>query len=288
MQIIANNQLSTQQLNALDELCRDCKAIDGNAIATYRHILSQNRPTPCNIFYYEQERLVGFLSTFFFYEDACEIVVMVAPSVRRQGIATQLLNEILPLINSHLVKTLIFLTPNGTSSQWLTQKGFLYTSSEYRMQRGLIAPIVIENKSLTIRLATEKDIPALYYIDSACFSASHLGTFSRFETLLCSPNYKLFIVYHEDVPIGKAHLCMEHDIVRLTDVGILPQFQGRGFGGVLLAHCINYCLMMKQCNICLDVETNNQQALRLYARLGFSVANSYDYWTVPIDVLMPH
>lgn len=286
MKKILNNQLSSQQLSDLDELCKDCKRIDGNTIATYQHILSQNRSISCNKLYYQQKRLIGFLSCFFFYEDACEIVLMVAPSARGRGLATQMLDESLPLLMSEQVKTLIFLTPNGFAKDWLVKKGLVYRSSEYQMQRCQVEPVDFDSTTLTIRLATEVDLLTLCHIDGLCFPESPLDASEHFFNLLNNPNYKLFIAETEGKAIGKAHVSFEHDRVRLTNVGVLPTLQRHGFGGILLSHCINYCLANQRYRICLDVETNNEQALRLYARLGFSINNSYDLWSVSVGVFL--
>ena len=286
MKKIINNQLSSQQLSDLDELCKDCKRIDGNTIATYQHILSQNRPISCNKLYYQQKRLIGFLSCFFFYEDACEIVLMVAPSARGRGLATQMLNESLPLLMLQQVKTLIFLTPNGLARDWLVNKGLVYKSSEYQMQRCQVEPVVLDPTTLIIRPATDMDLLTLCHIDGVCFPLSPLDVSEHFFNLLNNPNYRLFIAENEGEAIGKAHLSFEHDRVRLTNVGVLPRLQRHGFGRTLLSHCINYCLAIQQYKICLDVETNNEQALRLYARLGFSTNNAYDLWSISMSAFI--
>ena len=286
VQITNNNQINTQQLCEIEALCEECNYTDGNTVAIYKHILSQNRPMPCNILCYQEKRLTGFLSTFFFYEDACEIVVMVAPDCRRHGIARQMLYKILPLIASRAIKNLIFSSPHSLNNTWLSTEGFIYKSSEYQMQRLKNQPVAIDAQKLVIRLATTADIETLRTIDNACFPTEPPNMSDRLQYLLNDTNYKLFIIFKDGLPIGKAHVFEQQDNARLTDIGILPHLQGRGFGGYLLAHCINYCLSINQSNIILDVETNNQQALNLYTHLGFSIINAYDFWSIPFNELI--
>ena len=278
-------QLEPQQLTELDALCADCKITDANIIPIYKHLISQYRPTSCNLRYYQHGKLVGFLSPFFFYEDACEIALMVAPASRRQGIATLMLKDVLPLLYKQQVKKIIFSTPKDPNNDWLRSHGFCYKCSEYQMQSRQAEPIKITNKSLTIRPATEADIPSLYAIDNICFFEEHPMMTMHFHNLLQNPNYKLFVAVQEGEIIGKAHVHIQEDNARLTDIAILPHMQGRGFGSTLLAHCINHCLSAHQSNIILDVETNNKRALSLYTRLGFVTSNAYDFWTIPIDAL---
>jgi len=280
-----NHQLNDQQLIELDSLCSECKSLDGNIVATYKHLLGQHRPRLCNMLYYRQERLVGFLSTFFFYEDACEIAVMVRPDFRRQGIARFLINEILPLIRNEGIKNLIFSAPHDANNDWLLAEGFQYLHCEYQMRRQENNAVEIAKKSLLIRLAEVADVPALCAMDSTCFTTPQLDAPTHFQSLLYDPNYKVFIAEVDGVPIGKAHLDLQPDSARVTDIAVLPSFQGQGIGSSLLAHCINHSLAANQPNLSLNVETNNQKALKIYTRLGFVVCNAHDFWTIPIEVL---
>ena len=281
-----HHQLDQKQMLDLDALCIDCKNTDKNIVAIYKHLLSQNRLFPCNLLYYQEEKLVGFLSTFFFYEDACEIAIMVAPAWRRQGIATYMLNDILPRIDSQQIKKLIFSVPAELNNHRLPLQGFCYQSSEYQMLRQLPDPLLITNKELLVRPAVLADIPTLCVIDATCFTTPQPNMARRLEQLLHDSSYTLFVAEKEGEIIGKAHISWQQDSARLTDIAILPLFQRFGCGSALIAHCINYCLTTNHANIHLDVEVNNQDALRLYLRLGFIVDNAYDFWSIPIEMIL--
>ncbi len=283
--LISNHQLSTEQLEALESLRAQCKAHDGNVIANYRYLLSEIRPLPSNLLYYQQQQLVGFLSAFFFQQDTVEITLMVAPHSRRQGLATQMIHEILPLLQIQRIKTLNFSTPIGLNNEWLLAHGFQYLNCQYQMQRQQQSPLTITNNALAVRLATEADLPVLCTIDNACFPSSLPNVPQHFLDRLLDPNYQLFIAEINGVPIGKAHLHFQSKETRLTDLAILPEHQGCGLGGNLLAYCINYSLAHDHPTIKLDVETSNQKALKLYSHAGFVVDNAYDFWAIPIEVL---
>ena len=283
--LIQNHQLTQQQLFDLDHLCNECKSEDGNIVAIYKHYLSQNRPRLCNMLYYHKKKLIGFLSTFFFYKDACEITVMVKPNFRGQGIASHMIKKILPLIREENLGSLIFSTPHDLNNDWLSKHGFQYLHSEYQMQLLQHYPLSIANQSLVIRLATQSDLAIICAIDHACFESPQPDLPIHIQNLLYDPNYKIFIAELAGVPIGKAHLDIKPETTRLTDIAILPKFQKRGFGSNMLTYCINYSLMANQSNLSLNVETKNQQALKIYTRLGFKVNNAYDFWTIPIEVL---
>lgn len=283
--LICNHQLSEEQLSHLEKLRWQCKAHDGNRIANYPHLLNQNRPMACNLLSYQSDQLVGFLSVFFFYEDAAEIILMVAPSSRRQGLATQLINEILPLLLLQRIKTLIVSTPSRMNNHHLLAQGFHYQGSEYQMQRLQQSTIPVANPLLKVRLATDADLEILCAIDNTCFPKKSPNMPSHFYDRLHDVSYQLLLAEINGIPIGKAHLHFQAGKTRLTDLAILPEHQGCGLGGALLAYCINYSLAHHPATMILHVESSNEKALKLYKQVGFIVENAYDFWSIPIEVL---
>jgi ribosomal protein S18 acetylase RimI-like enzyme len=284
--LICNNQLNDTQLQALDVLSALCKAEDGNLPALYTHILKQQRTTDSNILYFQQDNLVGFLSVYFFYRDACEVTIMVAPEYRRQGIAKRLLKNIFPLVVSREMKNLIFSTAAEINGNWLSQLGFLYHHSEYHMQRASYEPILIPKHELTIRKATEADIPDLCAIDELCFNSDHNNMAFHLTNLLNDDCYTLFIALHNEKAVGKAQLRWQKESTVLSDLAIIPDYQRRGWGSALLTYCINYTLTLGETIIALDVETSNQSALNIYLRHGFKTVNANDYWAMDINKLL--
>ena len=280
--LIQTPQLDSQQLIALDLLSASCKKTDGNLPAIYRHLLGKDRGRPANILYYmdpsDESRLTAFLGAFFFYEKSCEIGLMVAPECRRQGIASKMIETMLPLIKAEDVETLVFSSPHRLNDDWLSSMGLHYQGSEFQMQRHNQEPIALQKISDSIRLATQRDIPALCAIDNACFPAQNISMPARFQNILNDPANCLFIIEQANIPVGKAHLSWQTHGARLSDIAILPSLQGRGLGTVLLAHCINHALGEHKPEIILDVETTNRQALDLYTRLGFIINNAHDYF----------
>ncbi|WP_028388841.1 GNAT family N-acetyltransferase [Legionella fairfieldensis] len=283
--LICNNQLSATQLQAVDVLAALCHGTDGGLPALYRHILEQKRITDNNVLYFQENNLLGFLSVYFFYADACEVSILVAPTHRRQGIAKQLLRAILPLLTIKQITTLIFSTPPVINETWLTRLGFHYRHSEYHMQRQSYEPVLLTRQVLSIKKATPEDIPALCAIDERCFKEKQDNMPARFDNLLSEGNYTLLLAYHGEKAVGKAHIRWHAEETILSDIAILPSYQGQGWGGELLACCINHALMQGKTKLALDVETSNHNALNLYTRHGFKSVNATDYWTAPIDKL---
>ena len=283
--MINTNQINKQQLDELQQLSDDCKKKDGSIPNLYTHILTQHRAFPASFLYYQQNKLIGFLSAYFFYDDAVEVSLLVHPAYRQQGIAKQLLHAIIPLLQSHNYFKLIFSTPTGLNDQWLSSCGYIYLHNEYYMERSDLSPILAHNRSLSFRPAIADDIPILCSIDDLCFPKKHLDLPERFAMLLHNRDYQIIIAFYNNIPMGKAHIRWQETGASLSDIAIHPQQQGKGYGTALIAHCINHALSEGKPLLNLDVETHNQRALNLYTRLGFSVQNACDFWSINIEKL---
>lgn len=281
----SNHQLTHEQFIDLQALVARCKQHDGNTIPIYSHLLLQRRSLPCNLLYYYQQQLVGFLSVFFFYDDACEIVLMVDPKVRRQHIASRLIAMILPVIQARGVEKIVFSTPGQLNNAWYSAKGFSYQKTEYQMQWRGANPVKVHNPSLCFSEAVDDDIAFLVDINEQCFPEENNGMEGRFHHLIHDDNYTLLVIRDKGQPVGKAHLLQDDVQVQLSDIAILPAFQGRGLGQALVAQCIYHVAATSALPVCLDVESNNQHALRLYQKLGFSILNSWDFWVISIEIL---
>lgn len=280
------NQLNAQQIQELEALLAACKKTDGSVSNVYLHILSKQRLLPASLLYYDKGHLIGFLSVYFFYDDAVEIAVMVHPNKRKLGIAKQLIASIIPLIEYQEYSSLIFSCPPQINDHWLPGKGFKYLHSEYYMERKDLSPVLADSALLSFREAVLADITSLCALDKACFKKQNSNQVERFEHIIEGREYQIFIAEKDNQMIGKAHVRWQDKGATLSDIAVLPEQQGQGYGTALITHCINRALLEGKPNLNLDVETQNLKALSLYTQLGFLTQNACDYWQIDIDRLV--
>lgn len=280
------NQINKQQLQELKQLADLCKKTDGSIPNLYTHILTQQRAFPASLLYYEQGQLIGFLSAYFFYDEAVEISILVHPDHRNKGIAIEMTRRILPLIQLQNYFIIIFSAPAHLHNKWLTAYNYAYLHSEYFMERSDLNPILEYNPTLTFRPATSNDIPELCMLDELCFPQKHGDLPNRLQHVLDDREYLLMLALQGNIIIGKAHLRWQAEGATLSDIAIHPSMQGKGFGTALIAHCINHALSEGKPKLNLDVETHNQRALNLYTRLGFVTQNACDFWSIDIEKLL--
>lgn len=285
MTIITTKQLNAKQLQDLDNLSSLIEAADQGVPPLYRSLLEKPRDSEGSVLYYQDNQLVGFLAAFFFYETACEVALIVHPDYRRQNIAKKLLQTILPLLIEREMMQLIFSMTARFNDSWIASKGFTYRQSDYHMDRFDFNPIFISSPRLQIRQANFEDISDLCSIESACFTEIHSEPFMRYANLLCDPDYFIVVANFQGQNIGKAHLRWQEQEAQFFDIGILPKFQKRGFGGELIASCINFSLQKGKAKQALDVVATNEAALKIYLRHGFKITMHHDYWQITLPKL---
>lgn len=84
------------------------------------------------------------------------------------------------------------------------------------------------------------------------------------------PGAEWLIVEHEGEAVGRLYLVEWEREFRIIDISLAPPARGRGFGGALLADIVAAADAAGK-GVSAHVERNNP-ALRLYARLGFGLA----------------
>ena len=280
--ITTTNQLDEGKLHDLEQLMSACKKVDGSTPNVYMHLLTQARALPTIVLYYEKKQLIGFLSIYFFFENAIEVALFVHPKARHKGIALQLMQSILPLMRQYNYPKLIFSSPAYLNDSWLLTHGFTHQHSEYYMERHSVTPLLMPQKPLDFRVATGEDIPQLCLLDEQCFHKTQEELRPRFEHILSEHQYEIILAYTNNQFIGKAHLRWQNKGVTLSDIAVFPEQQGLGLGTALITYCINYALSEGKPKLNLDVETHNKKALELYTRLGFHIENACDFWVIDL------
>ncbi len=283
MNIICNDQIKSIQLNQLKMLSTSCDKADGGLPSIYWHLLVKKRLHNSNVFYYNGKQLIGFLSVYFFYQDTCEITLLVHPQHRHHNVARQLLKNILFSLTVKQMQRVIFSMPIEINTSWLTNRGFIYKHRECHMERIGYKALPVSNTVLQIRTATAKDIPWLKEAEHACFPGTENNP--DYISILNDKVYTLLIATLNDQLVGKAQLRWHEKEAFLSDVAVLPEFQRRGFGSTILVHCINHAHIQEKAKLILDVLATNIHAVHLYSQYGFKITQQHDYWYVMLSQL---
>ncbi|WP_167630521.1 ribosomal protein S18-alanine N-acetyltransferase [Listeria valentina] len=122
--------------------------------------------------------------------------------------------------------------------------------------------------NLTFSKAELKDIPELLTIERAVFSSpwtaeAFLGEFTANQYA-----YYLLAKLNDEV-IGYAGIWLILDEGHITNVAILPDYQGNGHGEALMRELISVAQKFGAKHLTLEVRTSNQPAQNLYRKLKF-------------------
>lgn len=283
-QIFGYHQLSPQQLKAVQNLRESCKAQDGNDLPLYEYILEKQRAFIGDFLVYQNEKLIGFLGVFFFYHDACEIVILVHPEMRRMGIAKNLIAISRELIESREVRDVIISSPADVFRAYFLQKNYLYLYREYRMQwlPTSIPLLEVPIPDLTFNLATETNLEDLAILDEQCFNTLKSDAINRYQEILTNKSYVIIVVQKNNQVIGKIHFHFRESSLQLSDLAILPSWQKKGIGKSLLLYGLRNVAYSNNLPVYLEVNIKNEHALELYIQTGFTIINACDYWRISV------
>lgn len=87
-----------------------------------------------------------------------------------------------------------------------------------------------------------------------------------------------FVILEGTEPVGFAVLWVEDETGWVMQMGVRPEWRGKGLGEALLAHAIAAFAAEGLPTVALEVATNNPAARALYERMGFVATTSYRSW----------
>lgn len=277
--LIINDQLTPQQKIDLVQLQQKSLQHDHALPFFYPELLNKPRGFDSYYLYYNKQTLIGFLSFYLFYPHACEVALLVSPDERHQGIARGLLKKALPVMAKMGCYHLIFSKPAQAQDKGCHPL-FTQTGSEYTMVLENQMPLpAISNPVLTILPATDTDIPALCWINDACFDEKN-DMFYRFYHLLRDPQYQILVALYDQQIVGKSHFFFDKAAMILSDFAIHPDYQKQGFGKELLIGALNRMRQASSLPFSLNVASKNQSAFRLYQSNGFHITQTVHYWLI--------
>jgi len=128
----------------------------------------------------------------------------------------------------------------------------------------------IKDHGKSIRPATEEDLDRILEIDHHSFSAPWIRNF--FKSALDD----IFLVFEKERQIaGYLISCVCHDLEKavILRIAVHPDHRGKGIAKELLRRCLDVLVDRKISIVELDVELIQREAIKLYEKFGFKIAN---------------
>ncbi|WP_273222683.1 ribosomal protein S18-alanine N-acetyltransferase [Geosporobacter ferrireducens] len=121
---------------------------------------------------------------------------------------------------------------------------------------------------LTIRYMNKEDISQVLEIEKQCFSVP--WTKEAFVMEVEKNKFARYIVAElDEIIVGYGGMWMVIDEAHVTNIGVRPDFRGRGFGDVIVKAMIAAAEKEGIYNMTLEVRASNRVARNLYEKYGF-------------------
>lgn len=289
-QLTKLSKLHKNDLRIIKNLVDISAQHDGFRVRLYWNIL-QNRLTQefNDLLYFMDGNLVGYIGLFTFEVDEAELSIVVHPKYRRQGIGKKLLAEaLLELQQRHIPKSL-WICPQGS----LIDKDYLqplspeYTFSQIEMITTQV-PEFTDLPEVRLRLATTADLPLIAKIGMIGFQSSYTEALQRFTENMQEKSRKIWLLSTpENENVGKIHVRFDDTHVAfIHDLCVLPEYRGKRLAMAMIVKTMHMLRQEGYKVFTLDVETDNEGALKLYLQCGYQKVSAYDYWRVPTQSML--
>ncbi|CAF0971112.1 unnamed protein product [Rotaria sp. Silwood1] len=137
-----------------------------------------------------------------------------------------------------------------------------------------VLPINIERSTrCRIRRMRETDIDTIVKIEQITWP-NESWSFEHFFDYLNNPLWHCWILTsttNDYLVFGYGLQCIDKHVSHIANLCIDPNQRGRGLGGILLNHMIDYSRRLGASIVELEVNTSNMHAYNLYCKHGFII-----------------
>ena len=253
-------------LDAVRALEKDVVAHDGGRLKLELGVVERGEVRTATR--WDGDRLIGFAGRYDFA--GLEIAGMVAPDVRRKGIGSELLAELVAPGEPALL-----VTPAGTPAGRdfaAARNATLDHSEHYLVLAG--TPEGEGRADISERPAVPEDVETVRDLLRAAFD------WEPPTDILDRQGDLSQVIEQHGVPVGTLRVNRHEDWAGIYGFAVTPDRQGRGIGRDVLTRTCQALRAEGVARITLEVETRNDSALHLYTSIGFEKAAGEDYWRV--------
>lgn len=262
------------KIEAITQLQEICEAEKKFNLKLNLDMITERDNDEFDFFHYDSKQLIGYLGLYPFGKKF-ELCGMVHPQYRRKGIFTKLLEKAKPLLVQ--AEEVLLNTPESS----ISGKAFIqslpcqYAFSEFQMKWNQRTKGK-NTANLTLKKATEIDIPFIQKLDMLCFDLTEEEALSFANIRLNAKNDTIYLILDGTEEVGKIRLQLQEAELWIYGFAVHPDYQGRGIGSQVLNQIIRN--EGKQYSIHLEVAAKNAHALRLYQSCGFEVYGEQAYY----------
>lgn len=272
-----------QQMKDLAHICGQHDQIDYSSDLHVNFLTARNKEEIHDFLLYDDNQLVGALSMYDFERPTkLELIGFVHPNYRKQYIGTTLLQTAMKEIRLREADEALLIM-NGESAsgkEFAIHMKLPYLYSEYSMEFKANEAQKRTKNAIQLTLASSKSLLDLIEISSKAFGDSVENTATWLQKMMDSSSHQVYSALIDEKVIGTITVSKQEQSTTLSGFAVHPSYQGKGYGKDILTSMIHTLITKGVSTIKLDVETKNNNALKLYTQCGFEMKAKHDYYNV--------
>lgn len=268
-----------REVSEVQALCNEHDNLKGNI--ELEPSLNFNKDMKCIFLLYKDGKLVSVLSIFAPTMNEGEISAYTSPQYRQNGYFKKLYSLAVGELKRYKVKDILFVCESDSAigKEVIRKLGGSYGFTEYFMNyMGEDIEGNKNNPSMELRAAANENFHKIIEMYGDIFNDKYEDAKSMTESIFASKDRVQYIATLNGEPIGIASVYSEKEQSCIYGLGILPGYQGKGFGKELLSLILKDLSNKDIENINLEVNSVNERAFNLYKSMNFKVELAYDYY----------
>lgn len=281
MKILELQNLNEEYIKDIKKLEKTCKEYDGmSGDAFLSNELNFNKDIKCYFLLCEGETLISFIYMFMPTPKEAEISACTLPEHRYKGYFKTLLQKAMDELKKFNVNEILFVhEPASKEAKIVLDKlKAKYHFTEYLLfyQGGM------PEESLQLVTVTKNDMDHVIDLNIDIFNDSLSVSKSMVREAINSAKITPYMVMLDGEIMGVCNVNFESEDVSIFGLGILPKYQGLGYGKKMLNSLIEKLLSTGHKSITLEVNSQNSRAYNLYTKNGFKIKTQFDYYRMEI------
>lgn len=288
MKVLKLRVLNEKQKSDVDNLVRECLK-EENLERTLYLESDINYYVNMNCFYllYNNQKLVSVLTIFQPLKDEAEISAYTLQAERKKGYFDVLLSNAEEELCGFGVKRILFVVEPESKSGMAALKAYdtKYFKSEYLLSLdiGEIVEDRIDTDFNLMELSFDKRLDAVN-LSQKIFGIELEEAYDIVDTAMESESMNCYGFYTGDNLIGICNVSYGKNGASIFGLGIKPDYQGKGYGRILLNFVLAAVKKYGLSSITLQVGSENKRAFSLYKSAGFQIQKQYDYYEYFIEI----
>ncbi|MED0982825.1 GNAT family N-acetyltransferase [Bacillus paramycoides] len=270
-----------QQMKDLAHICGQHDQIDYSSDLHVNFLTARNKDEINDFLFYNNTQLIGALSMYAFERPTkLELIGFVHPNYRKQHIGTTLLQTAMNEIQKRETDEALLII-NGDSisgKSFAKQMNLPYLYSEYGMEFKTNETQKTLKNNINLTAASSELLPDLIEIASKAFGDSVDNTTAWLQKMIASSSHQIYRALIDEKVIGTITVTEQKHSTTLSGFAVHPSYQGKGYGKEILSYMVHTLITKGVSTIELEVETKNNNALKLYTQCGFEIMTKYDYY----------